>query len=121
MRCRHHRRRSTANPAIGDGERQTDVHSYQVVFLHRTAKCRGESGYAAARAGHLDYVEKQRRVGNVRLYGAVGGAMSQQVSSVFLYAVASEDEARRIAEADPLVAQGWVSVSVGDFVTGWKG
>ena len=33
---------------------------------------------------------------------------------VFFYGVGSQDEARRIAEADPIVAAGSISASVGD-------
>jgi uncharacterized protein YciI len=98
-----------------------NVHAYQVVFLHRTAKDRDVPEYAAVRAAHLDYVEQQRHAGYVRLYGAVRGEPSEEVSSVFLYRMGSTDEARRIAEHDPLVEKGWIAVSVGEFVTGWKG
>jgi len=114
-------RQVVGQACAGSNERQTNVNTYEVVFLHRTAKSRDEPGYAAAKAAHLDYVEQQRRAGRVRLYGSVDGGPGEQVSSVFLYGVGSQDEARRIAEADPIVAQGWISVSVGDFVTGWKG
>jgi uncharacterized protein YciI len=96
------------------------VHTYEVVFLHRTAKNRDVSAYASAKAAHLEYIEEQRRAGHVRLYGAVKGEPGGLVSSVCLYRVGSLDEARRIAQADPLVEQGWISVSVGDFVTGWN-
>jgi uncharacterized protein YciI len=97
------------------------VNTYEVVFLHSTGKAREDPAYVDAKAEHLAYVEKQRRAGYVRLYGAVGGAPREQVNSVFLYRVGSLEQARRIAEADPLVEQGWITVSVGEFVTGWKG
>lgn len=97
------------------------MNTYQVVFLHSTGKSRDDPRYGAARHEHLAYVEELRRAGQLRLYGAVDGPLSEQVRSVFLYRVGSPEEARWIAERDPLVDQGWITVSVGEFVTGWKG
>jgi uncharacterized protein YciI len=97
------------------------VNTYEVVVLRSTGKSRDDDGYAVAKAGHLAYVEQQRRSGHVRLYGAVGAPLDAEFTSVFLYRVGSQQEAKRIAEQDPLVEQGYITVDVSDFVTGWTG
>lgn len=97
------------------------MNTYEVVLLRATGKPRDDAGYAAAKAGHLAYVEEQRRAGRVRLYGAVDPPLEAEFTSIFLYRVGSQQEAKRIAEQDPLVEQGFISVTVSDFVTGWTG
>src|SRR5207253_10337971 len=101
--------------------RGAPMNTYQLVFLHSTGKPRDDPAYGTAKDEHLDYVEELRRAGHLRLYGAVTGPPSDQVRSVFLYRVDSLEQARRMAEGDPLVEQGWITISVGEFVTGWTG
>jgi len=99
------------------------VNTYELVLLQRTGKpvAEDDAAYAAVHQRHLDHLEAQRRSGQLRMYGGVTDAEGTTPTSVYLFRTGSLGAARAAAEADPLVAAGYLSISVHEFVSGWRG
>lgn len=95
-------------------EAPPSMEKYYVVFLKRppTAPTLDEAAAHALQAQHLAHLRAMYEAGKLVLAGPFDEQRDQTLRGMCLYRVASSEEARRLAEADPAVKAGRLAVEV---------
>ena len=91
-----------------------EFESYQLVILERGPRAEEYSGEALEKiqAQHLAHLTKMRESGKMLVAGPFSDQPDERLRGMCLYQVASVEEARSLAEADPAVKAGRVKVTV---------
>ena len=95
------------------------MNTYELVTLRRLRPTPATEEYERLRADHLTHLESLFRSGELALVGRVD-EQDSELRAVCIYRTGSLDEARRAAEADPLVQAGYLGITANTFVTGWR-
>ncbi|MDQ3264808.1 MAG: YciI family protein [Myxococcota bacterium] len=100
--------------AQGSGEKKFEFEKYQLVILMRGPKRVDPPppGIEKLQQAHLAHLTRMGEEGKMVLAGPFGDQQDPSYRGMCLYRVASIEEARRLAEADPMVKAGWLKVEV---------
>lgn len=102
-------------PAKAQGEKKKfEFEKYQLVILMRGPKRVDPPppGIEKLQQAHLAHLTRMGEEGKMVLAGPFGDQQDPSLRGMCLYRVASIEEARRLAEADPMVKAGWLKVEV---------
>lgn len=95
------------------------MNTYELVTLRRLRAPEATDEYEQLRADHLAYLGSLIRSGALALVGGID-EQDSELRAICIYRTGSVEEARSLAEADPLVVGGYLSATVNTFVTGWR-
>ena len=91
-----------------------DLEAYELVLLRRpeNAVSYGDDELERIQAEHLDYHARLRESGQVVTNGPVTGQPDPALRGLTFYRTGSLEESRRLAEADPAVLAGRLTVEI---------
>ena len=95
------------------------MNTYELVTLRRLRLPEATDDYEQLHADHLAHLGSLWRSGALAFVGAID-EQDSELRAICIYRTGSLDEARRLADADPLVVGGYLGTTVNTFVTGWR-
>jgi uncharacterized protein YciI len=110
----HARGAEAATPAPAAPPPKFEMEKFQLVLLLRPADRKEipEAEAAELQRQHLDHLGKMHQSGKMVIAGPFGAQRDESFRGACLYRVATPEEARALAEADPSVKAGRLRVEV---------
>ncbi len=91
-----------------------DLEAFELVILRRPANARAydEATLERIQREHLDYLGSLRAAGHIVANGPVSDQPDESLRGLAFYATGSLEEARRLAQEDPAVQAGRLTVEI---------